>query len=190
MCRSYSDGRRVEDTCYEMNPDNRQMSLTTRAAYILRHIMFTHSLHVNTVISLWVCFYTLIMGRAIPKSFFSSMTTVWAHILKLSKMDDDLASKKFQDFITVPSKHGFRRYFYQASDDSEHHGVNRHVLLVSDNAGEGEEIDPSFRHLTSSQSISKDSEGNSEKNVYFIEEKLGLTSAAYFGGGTADLTTS
>ena len=169
-----------------MNPDNRQMSLTTQAAYILRHVMFTHSLPITTVISLWVCFYTLIMDRPIPKEYFSSMSTVWAHILKLAKIDDNLASKKFKEFITAPSKYGFRRYFYQASDDSEHHGVNRHVLLVSDNVGEAEDVDPSFRHLTSSQSITKDSEGNSDKNIYFIEDKLGLESAAYFGGGTAD----
>lgn len=170
-----------------MNEKNRQLSLTIGAAFILRHIMFSFNLPLETVIALWGCFYVLIMRRPIPKDYFSSATAIWANIHRLDYIDKKLATDKFKKFIVKPTSKGFRRSFYMSSDDSEHHNRDRHVLIVSENGNNDDAVvDPSCRHLTSSVTISKDHDGNSDKNVKSIIDTLGVETAAYFGGGTND----
>ena len=82
-----------------------------------------------------------------------------------------------------PTRNGICHYFYLSLDDSEHFKDNRHVLIVSINEFQNSlhDLCPSFRHLTSSISISKDSEGNSKKNADVMIKELGLEAAAYYG---------
>mmetsp|Transcript_5656 Transcript_5656/g.15886 ORF Transcript_5656/g.15886 Transcript_5656/m.15886 type:complete len:972 (+) Transcript_5656:584-3499(+) len=183
--RSYSKGQRIEASNFEMNDGNRQLEISLEACFILRHIMFSFNLPIEVVIALWACYYVLIMRRPLPKEYFRSQSAVWVNIFRASLISDKLATIRFQEFVSKKSKYGFTRRFYVSTDDSDHFGCNRHVLLASDNAG-GDEVDPSYRHLTSSVSITKDSEGNSNKNVDSLIDTYGLKCAAHLGGGTTD----
>ena len=95
-CSCYSNNQRIECKNYEMNPDNRQPELSKEASFLLRHIMFSFFLPLNTVVSLWADFCVLIMRKPLPKEYFSSMTTLWSHIMQLNLIDNMAASEKFQ----------------------------------------------------------------------------------------------
>lgn len=179
--RSYSEGRRIEADNYQVNEGNRQKELSLDASFILRHIMYSFNLPLEAVISLWACFYALIMRRPIPVDYFSSKKAVWSNIFRLKFIDDYIADNDFLKFIQSPTVHGFRRYFYFSSDESEHHDRKRHVLVVSTNDSDNGKVNPSFRHLSSSVSG-----GNADKNVKLITEHFGIVGAAYLGGGCND----
>lgn len=140
-------------------------TMTLGSFYILRHIMYTHNLPLNTVISLWALFYTLIMGQALAMNQFISPTALWNNTQRMHHIDQALWTADFTSRITKPTSNGFTRKFYTASDDSKHINGNRHVVIMSCAADEGE---PSFRHMTSS--VNEVKTRNAEKNTDLIIE--------------------
>ena len=124
------------------------------------------------------------MQRVIPLEYFRLQQSIWYNVMSLQPIDDHLSTKRFEEFITKPTQHGFRRYFYSSSDDSEHFKSNRHVCVTSNVKDTSNE--PTFRHITSSISITKDSEGNSMKNAQDMLKKLNVLICAHYGGGCND----
>ena len=126
----YTSGRRVEASNHSIHPGNSQPALTHEAAWILRHIMFSYGLHVDIVVQLWACYYSLIMRRPLPKEYFTCSTAIWSNIMAICPIDDVVKTDAFQRYITTPTLHGFTRYFFSSSDDSEHFKRNRHVCVA------------------------------------------------------------
>ena len=116
-------------TNFELESSSRRMRISMSACFILRQIMYSHNLPLATVLSLWSCYYVLIMRTSFPEESFISQTALWNNVQRLHYIDGALTTSSFKPFITQRTKHGFRRYFYSSSDDSEHHKRNRHVLL-------------------------------------------------------------
>ena len=182
--RSYTEGKRVEANNFTLSNSNRKPELSLEAAFILWHIMFSFSLDVSKVFGLWASFYALLMRREIPMDYFRSQKAIWMNVIALQPIDDHMSTNRFREYITAPTPLGFRRYFYSSSDDSEHFKANRHVLIVSHVKQDSDE--PTFRHVTSSVSITKDSDGNSLKNAQDMMELFGPVICAYYGGGCND----
>ena len=188
--KGYSIGQRVEAENFTLNTGNRQMQLSIRAAYMLRHIFFSYNLPCDVVPALWSCFYALIMHRPISEVKFASATAVWNNTMLLRDIDNEVATKKFSKAIRKKTKHGFQQYFYLSANDSKHFKRNRHVLVLSSFEDDEQATfsatpaDPTFRHVTSSVSMVKSS--NSTKNAADIIDLLGLPTAAFIAGGTND----
>jgi len=152
----YTKGCRVQAENFVLNIGNRHMMLSLSTGWILRHIMFSHNLTLVNTLCLWASFHVLIMHCPLDLSHFPSQSMLWNHNFRLDYIDNQIATDKFQAFITKRSPHGFRRYYFSSSDDSEHHKRNRHVVLLSHNNGKDiNDIQPSFRHVTSSISAVK-----------------------------------
>ena len=176
----YAMGRRIEASNFELDNNNRRMILSTSASFILRHIMYSHNLPLPNVLTLWSCFYVLIMRQPIELDMFVSQTALWNNIYQLHYLDRAFSTKTFKPFISKRTVHGFRRYYFSSSDDSEHHNRNRHVLIISNNTSD--EVlnpQPSYRHVTSSVNNVKSS--NASKNAEAIIGMLGVWHAAYYG---------
>ena len=126
--------------------------------------MFSHNLSLPSVLTLWSSFYSLIMHRPLHLKNLVAQTTLWNNLHRFDYIDNALVTEEFKTFICQCSPNGFRRYFYSSSDDSEHHQRNHHVLIISrDDSGDINNIQPSFRHVTSSVSGVKS--GSAQKNV-------------------------
>jgi hypothetical protein len=186
-----SAGRRPQASVWELNDSNRQECLSLRSAWILRHIMFSFNLPINTVVCLWVCFYALIMGKPISEKEFAVGSTIWNNVERVRHIDNATLSERFGKAITQLSKYGFRRYFHISSDDSKHFKRNRHVLIMTTFEGCDTEdwttanfVYPTCRLVTCRVNMVKSS--NADMNADALVKLVGLRSAAYLGGGTAD----
>ena len=68
-----------------------------------------------------------------------------------------------------------------------HHNRNRHVLILSTiSNSDSNDVQPSFRHVTSSVSAVKSGTDSALKNAKAIIDMLGLHLASFYGGGTND----
>ena len=169
-----------------MNPGSRQKQLRFDAAWKLRHIFFSFNLPINTIASLWACFYALIMGIPIKKEFFVSSAAIWNNVARLHYIDKTTHANKFKNAITHLSKYGFRRYIYLSSDDSKHFKRNRHILITTtfdscdtDDWTTANFVHPTCRLVTSAVNMVKSS--NATMNADEIISLLGLEGAAYIG---------
>ena len=181
----YAKGCGVEHDNFIVHTTSRKMLLSLSATYILRHIFYSHNLPLPTVLSLWSCFYVLVMRRPLDVDQFIGQSALWNNVQRLHYIDQALATSAFKPFISQRTKHGFRRYFYSSSDDSEHFKRNRHVLIMSSNTStDFDNPQPSYRHVTSSVNAIKSK--NAHKNATAIIEMLGVEHALYYGGGTND----
>jgi hypothetical protein len=97
-----------------------QSSITLSAAWILRHIIYSHNLPVKTALMLWAEFHVLILRKPIDPDFFVSEKTLWKHVHRLHFIDNALVTRKFQSFISERTPNGFLRCYYTSSDDSKH----------------------------------------------------------------------
>jgi hypothetical protein len=173
--RRYTRGSNVEADNFKAG------TLTPEALFILRHIMYSHYLALNSVISLWASFYALIMRSPLDLEKFVGPTALWNNFQQMYLIDQALATTEFIERITKPTEYGFDRRVFTSSDDSNHHGRNRHVLLISciDNDGQ-----PSFRLLTAS--VNQEKTRNADKNAKLIIKVFGLSVAGRVAGGTND----
>jgi hypothetical protein len=142
--KRYSKGSRLHATNYEKQPSNDQLWLTGKAASYMRHIRFTHKVHIASFPSLMNCFLVLLLGRSLRLEEFPSISTLSASIYCLQLFDWQFFLNQFIAKITTPNQHGFPGFWYFITDDSKHHKEDRHAALMS--ALEGNE--PFFKLLT------------------------------------------
>ena len=57
----YKNGYRLEANNFVLHPTSRKVMLSTQAVFILRAIMYSHNLPLETVLMLWSCFHALIL---------------------------------------------------------------------------------------------------------------------------------
>lgn len=183
--KSYTSGCSVQ-TPNNFEPGyNNRPSLTLSAAWILRHIIYTHHLPMRKALSLWAEFHVLIMRRPINPNWYVSERTLWNHVYRISFIDNALLTRDFANSIQRRTKHGFMCVIYISSDDSKHNGLNRHICLVSmDFDNNVDDPQPGFRHITSCVNEAKST--NANINSTNIIQTLGLRNAMHVGGGCND----
>jgi hypothetical protein len=106
-------------------------------------------------------------------------------------IDQHFFNCQFQADIASTTIYGFPLSWYSLSDDSKHHGRNRHVLLITATKGHNDEfLNPCFRFVTASEAVSGDSKGNSKLNVAKLIDYLPLMTLAHYGGNITDNANS
>jgi hypothetical protein len=102
-------------------------------------------------------------------------------------IDQHFFKCQFQAEIVSTTNYGFPLSWYSLSDDSEHHGRKRHVLLITATKGRNNEfLNPCFQFVTALEAVLGDSEGILKLNVEKLIEYLPLTTLAHYGGNVTD----
>ena len=179
---NYSKGNRLTIDSHSLNDGNRKPELNTATTAVLRHVMFTLNIPLHSLNTLWVLFYVLITGRALPLEKFSDMNTIWNNIMRLHEYDTQRNSAAFAENIIKLSEYGFRQYFGGSSDDSEHYKAAMHVLIAADIINRL----PSFRLLSCTPAQGKDAEGNARKNFQVFKDLFDDKVLGHYSGSTTD----
>ena len=111
--------------------------------------------------------------------FFGSSAPMY-RFLQLADIDNRLLSKAFEVSIIKPDEYGFFKQWYLVSDDSKHHDLARHVVLVT---SLGPDLEPTFRHLSSGPSGGTNAMAKAKANlravVAVFSEQKGDSSASF-----------
>jgi hypothetical protein len=171
----YSNGERLPVINHRKHPANNQSFLTDEAVHCIRHIVFRFKIPITKFPGLWNSFSVLFQRRPLTSNEFSSDAILPFRFYRLQIIDQHFFQCQFQAEIASNTAYGFPPSWYSLSDASEHHGRKRHVLLITTTKGHNDEfLNPCFRFVTASESVSSDSEGNSRLNV----DKLIVLSAS------------
>ncbi len=182
-----ADGMNVETNVKQLDPNSRVETLNLESWYSLRHIMYSHKQPLANIMTLWACFYVLIMGQPLGLANFVSQTALYDNIYRLHLIDQAIESEEFAPWIKQRTENGFMRLYFSSSDDSEFYDRNRHVVILSTNARSTSplDVDPSFRHVTSSVNMCKSS--NAKKNADAIMKLFAdMEVSMHYGGGCND----
>ena len=162
---------------------NEQPKVKIEAAAMMRHILIQFQPSAKKFPALLNCFAVLLIGRTLRDDEFPSRKTIMDHMLVLHKLEWKQFCIEFEPKIQRCTKHNFKRLWYSISDDSKHHRVDRHILLMS--SLDADDL-PIFKLLTAAMSASKDSAGNADANVYSFMENLTPAILAHYGGSCTD----
>ena len=186
----YTNGRNLEAELTEVVNFSGRPSLAPWAKYILRHICFSYNLSLQNIGALWVCFYTLIMGREISFSNFLSDNSIMDNIMSLFKVDNQLKTNGFIKRMRKKTKNGFQIYNYFSADDSKHFDENRTVFIVSDfkEVQEGDYVsvpfEPTFCLVSTVPNQVKSQAYKT--NADALIDTIGIEGAAMLNGGCND----
>ena len=187
----YSNGERLPAVNYGKHPANDQRFLTDEAVHCIRHIVFRFKIAITKFPALWNSFSVLFLRRPLSLEEFSSIAILPFRFYRLMIIDQHFFKCQFQAEIASTTSCGFPLSWYSLSDDSEHHGRKRHVLLITATKGRSEEfLNPCFRFVTASEAVSGDSEGNSKLNVDKLIGYLPIATLAHYGGNVTDNANS
>jgi len=178
----YNQGRRFGVPMWKPGY-NGQNELTPFAVAMIRHIFCQFQVSAKQFPALLNCFSLLLLGYTLGIHEFPSTRTIVTRVLWLHKVDWANFRMLFKPKIQKLTKNGFVRLWYHVSDDSEHHKVNRHILLMT--CLDGEDI-PMFKFLTASESAKKDSDSNAKLNHQTYMELLNIDILAHYGGSCTD----
>jgi hypothetical protein len=133
----------------------------------------------------------LFLRRPLTSDEFSSDVILPFRFYRLQIIDQHFFQCQFQAEIASNAAYGFSLIWYSLSDDSEHHGRKRHVLLITATKGRNDDcLIPCFFFVTASEAVSSDSEGNYRLNVDELIGYLSLKTLAHYGGNVTDNTNS
>lgn len=90
------DSQAYTNGCAVQTPNNfeqgtyneHQMSMTLEAAWLLRHIIYTHHLPVRKALMLWAEYHVLILRKPVNPDWFVAEKTLWYHIHRLTFIDN------------------------------------------------------------------------------------------------------
>lgn len=104
--------------------------------------------------------------------------------MQLSLYDSYRYHINFDQYIIQCRTNGFSPNFYSITDDSKHHKLDRHAVVIG--AMDVGDKDPCFKFLTVSAGKSKDAKGNAELNKMGFENELGKDTMKHYGGNITD----
>ena len=92
----YKNGYHLEANNFETHPTSRKVVLSMTAVFILRAIMYSHNLPLETVIMLWSCFHALILRTPIRNKDFISSSALWNRVQQLHYINGALGNEQLE----------------------------------------------------------------------------------------------
>ena len=166
----------------ELHPESRKEWFKDTIVSTVSHISFSYNIPTARFGSLLNSFAVLLLGRALKMDEFMDKRSLNRRLMHLSIFDWHRSTDSFEKYISSSTENGFKRYWYSVTDDSKHFKLDRHALMIQEEASKS----PSYKVLTVSAAASKDSKGITELNVHKIKESLSPNIIGCYGGNASD----